>query len=286
MALAGISLSLGRWAVEFYRHFQVRVVTARGLTSPYGMIHGCGHRDSGGVGVYTALGVLRTLFHPGVLAAGAPARTLRRGEMTGYTAGLLLPIGGWLTEFCFMDYRRLVRGSRAGIARLLAVAVHGCAASGGCANSGKLMLFSIARRGRRMGYVTEAPIPTLIGEVPVKRRGLRLAGVPLVMGEAWPEPLLKCVRRLQLIRTGVVRLKPVYVLAVRIALGYAVSVLDFLFSSHRYPAALAARAQSALDAGQAWSASRPCPSLAPLPLVCRQLSPRLLPPPPCALFSC
>ena len=42
VALAGISPSLGLWAAEFYRQFQVRVVTARGLTSPYGMIHGCG----------------------------------------------------------------------------------------------------------------------------------------------------------------------------------------------------------------------------------------------------
>ena len=51
VALAGISPPLGRWAVEFNRHFQVRVVTARGLTSPSGMTHGCGQGDSGGVGV-------------------------------------------------------------------------------------------------------------------------------------------------------------------------------------------------------------------------------------------
>ena len=101
-----------------------------------------------------------------------------------------------------------------------------------------------------MGYQTEAPVPTLIGEVPVRRRGLHLAGVPLVTGEASLGPLHKCIRRLQLIRAGVIRLKPVYVLAVRITLGYAVSVLDFLYSSHRCPAAHAARAQSALDATQ------------------------------------
>ena len=42
---------------------------------------------------------------------------------------------------------------------------------------------------------TEALAPTLIAEVRVRRRGPRLVGVPLVTGEAWPEPLLKCVRR-------------------------------------------------------------------------------------------
>ena len=67
-ALSELAPTLGRWATEFYRHFRVRGVTAWSFTSPYGMVHGSGQGDSGGVGVYTALGALRTLFHRGVLA--------------------------------------------------------------------------------------------------------------------------------------------------------------------------------------------------------------------------
>ena len=78
-----------------------------------------------------------------------------------------------------------------------------------------------------MSYATASALPTLLGELPVRRRGLRLAGVPLVVSETWREPVEKAVRRLRLIRAGVLSLQPVYVLAVRICLGYAISVLYY-----------------------------------------------------------
>ena len=102
-----------------------------------------------------------------------------------------------------------------------------------------------------MTYATESALPTLLGELPVRRRGLRLAGVPLVVGELWKEPVEKAVRRLRLIRAGVLRLQPVYVLAVRICLGYAVSVLDYPYCSRRCCVQEIRGVQGALDASRA-----------------------------------
>ena len=170
-----------------------------------------------------------------------------------------------MTECGFSDDRRLVSGSRVGLARLVDVTVRGCAATGGCANAQKLLLYSILLRGDKMAYATESALPTLLGELPVRRRGLRLAGVPLVVGEVWTAPVEKAVRRLRLIRAGVLCLQPVYVLAVRICLGYAVSVLDYQFSSRRCYAWEIRGVQGALDAFRARALTAPTPPSSPPP---------------------
>lgn len=70
-----------------------------------------------------------------------------------------------------------------------------------------------------MTYGNDPPVLTDLGALPTCRRGLRLTGVPLVTGELWAVPIDKAVRRLRLIGAGIHRLRPAYVLALRIVLG-------------------------------------------------------------------
>ena len=91
MALASTCPGLGTWAEAFFDSFSVRIVTARGLTAPYRLAHGCGQGDSGGVGVCTALGALRAAFHRGVLTRGLHPRDLTGGALRLSDVGLPLP---------------------------------------------------------------------------------------------------------------------------------------------------------------------------------------------------
>ena len=98
------------------------------------------------------------------------------------------------------------------------IAILGCWASGGCANVDKLLLFRVQLCGSRMVYGVDTPVLTDLGPLPVGKRGLRLTGVPLVSGEIWAAPIDKAVCRLRLIRAGIHRLRPTYLLALRIVL--------------------------------------------------------------------
>ena len=218
-ALGSWCPGLGLWALHFYVTFLIRIATARGLTAVYLMQHGCGQGDSGGVGVYTALGILRTAFHRGVLRGGLWPRDLTGGALCLNDVGLPLPMGGMLTEIAFSDDRRLFSSTKQGLARLVGAVAHGCWASGGCANADKLLLFRVQLCGSRMVYGVDTPVLTDLGPLPVGKRGLRLTGVPLVSGEIWAAPIDKAVRRLHLICAGIHRLRPTYVLALCIVLG-------------------------------------------------------------------
>ena len=199
---------LGQWAERFYAALRVRVVTSRGLTQEYPLLHGCGQGDSGGVGVYTALGVLRTTFHRVVLAGGLAARNLISGAQQLPDVGLPLPDGGILTEVCFSDDRRLLSGSNEGMARLLSVVSHGCWAAGGSVNFDKFSLYRVQLRDGRMVYCRQGHVNTEVGDLQLRPSGLKLVGIPLVMGESSAVFVEKVTRRLRLIRTGVRRLRP------------------------------------------------------------------------------
>ena len=130
---------------SFYSSLTARISTARGLTGPYRLLHGCAQGDSGGVGTYTALRAIRTAYHRGVLRQGLRATTLQSGAMTLSEAGLPLPGGGeCLTELSFSDDTRLFARSRPGIIRVLEVAESACLATCSSLNPGKTRAYRVA----------------------------------------------------------------------------------------------------------------------------------------------
>ena len=53
------------WARQFYEGLRVHVVP-HGLSAPYTLAHGGDQGDSGGVGLYEVMGIIRTWYHAGV----------------------------------------------------------------------------------------------------------------------------------------------------------------------------------------------------------------------------
>ena len=66
-----------------------------------------------------------------------------------------------------------------------------------------------------------------LGVLPLTRGSVQFAGLPLLMGDSPQGPITKVLSRLRLIAVGLARLQPNYVLALRVVLGYAVSILNF-----------------------------------------------------------
>ena len=74
LLLQDIIPGLGRWAQHYYGALSIRTATPYSLTDPYPMAHGGGQGDSGGVGLYLAVGIQRTRCHRGLLLGNRDPR--------------------------------------------------------------------------------------------------------------------------------------------------------------------------------------------------------------------
>ena len=112
----------GKWAQEHYRQFPVRVVTPAGVTEPFPLHHGGGQGDSGGVALYTLVGVLRTLTHEQLLRSGVDPMTQKAGSYSWEELTYSVPGRPRIPahELCFSDDRRLMARSATGIVLHLA----------------------------------------------------------------------------------------------------------------------------------------------------------------------
>ena len=224
--------TLAPWLQRFYDAFQVYVVTPHGLTTPYRMAHGGGQGDSAGVGSYLAVNIQRTHFHQGVLRLGAQPRDLLPGappaDALCYTAphdpSTLIP------EVCYSDDRRLFGRSDAALAHLLDITCHGCWKAGAAVNPTKLQTFKLRLQHGRLTYLP-GNVPCQVNPLQHRRGGLALAGVPLVMGASVAPLLQPTLKKLRLIHSGILRLQPTYILALRIVLSFALARLDYLFGA-------------------------------------------------------
>ena len=72
---------------------------------------------------------------------------------------------------------------------------------------------------------------SLLGPVLLEPGGLVMAGAPLVMGEPPSEKLCKLEARLQALRSRVLRLRPSYLLCLRVVRVNALSLTDFVFEA-------------------------------------------------------
>ena len=226
--LDDIAPGLGAWLQQFYGPLRIRSCTPYGLTEPFPMVHGGGQGDSGGVGAYLAVGIQRTLCHRGLHLQGLDPRCPALPAPEQCSAHLHAPHDPSrpVLELCYSDDRRPVAASAGGLELLLAAMYHSCWAAGGTVNSSKLQAFRIDLRRGRLSYGTGA-VSTLLGRIPLRRGGLMLAGIPLLMGERPSAVLEKTLRRLRAIHTATRRLRPSFILTLRILLGFAVSQLDY-----------------------------------------------------------
>jgi hypothetical protein len=230
--LADIAPHLGTWLQRYYGRLRIRTATPHGLTDPYPMVHGGGQGDSGGVGAYLAVGIQRTRCHRGVVSQHRDPRDPARrsvdppGEYPAAPHDPARPV----LEVVYSDDRRPLALTARSLEQLLNAMCHACWAAGGSVNASKLQAFHLVLRDGRLRYEAGAVHP-LTGRIPFKRGGLLLAGVPLVMGERCHAILQKTAKRLRMVRAGVLRLQPSYVLALRIVLGYAISQLDYVYAA-------------------------------------------------------
>ena len=161
---------------------------------------------------------------------------------------LRLPFGGReeVLEIGFSDDRRPVSSTASGLARLLHTLCQGCWAAGGSVNSSKLKAFRVALRGGRLMY-EGGSIATVVGPLAFETSGLHLVGVPLLMGEAPNGVTNAALLRCRKVLAGICRLRPRFVLALRIVQGFVVSRLDYTFEAVPPVSTHLAAVQKAVD---------------------------------------
>lgn len=120
--------------------------------------------------------------------------------------------------------------SDAALAHLLDIVCHGCWKAGAAVNATKLRTFKIRLVSGRLTYLTGSTYPQ-IGPLRHHRGGLCLAGIPLLMGDTLRPSLQSTLRKLQTIHAGICRLRPSYILALRVVISFAISRLDYLFDA-------------------------------------------------------
>ena len=137
---------------------------------------------------------------------------------------------GFLLEVAFSDDRHHFALMGWGLAWLMGICAVTCAAACGLVQVGKLKMYQLVLRSRWLHYAPGTP-PTTLGPLPLQSRGFMLTGVPLVMAEH-PGPLIvKAEVSLAKIKRALYRLRPAYMLVLRIVLAYVVSALDYVYEA-------------------------------------------------------
>ena len=128
-----------------------------------------------------------------------------------------------------------------GVARLMGICAVTCAASFGSVQVGKLKVYHLVLRYRRLHYAP-GTLPTTLGPLPLQSGGFMLTGIPLVMGEHLGPQIAKA----ELGRT-LYRLRPACVLILRIVLAYVISPLDYVYEAMQPCPTRLRRTQRAMD---------------------------------------
>ena len=116
-----------------------------------------------------------------------------------------------------------------GLAWLMGIGAVTCAAACGSVEVGKLNV-SLALRHRRLHYAS-GTLPTTLGTLQLQSGGFMLTGIPLVMGEHPATQVAKAEASLANAERALYRLRPAYVVMLRIVLAYVVSALDYVYDA-------------------------------------------------------
>ena len=128
------------------------------------------------------------------------------------------------------DDRRHFALTGLGLAWLMSICAVMCAASCGSVQVGKLKVYHLVLRNRRL-YYAPGTLPTTLGPLSPQSGGFMLTWVPLVMGKQPGPEIVKADASLAKIECAVYRLRPAYMLNLRIVLAYVVSALDYVYNA-------------------------------------------------------
>ena len=133
-------------------------------------------------------------------------------------------------EVVCTDDRTLLGRSFEGLGQVLRANYQSCWAVGGSGNNVKLKAYRVEYHAAGLRFV-EGRWDSFLGPVPLEGGNLVMAGVPLVMGESPSEKLCKLEARLRAARSRMLRLRPFYLLCLRVVHVYALSVMNFIFEA-------------------------------------------------------
>ena len=210
--LEGTSFPIGDWVKGFFDTLQIFVSTPFGLTDPYTMKQGGVQGDS--------LGVLQYLL----------VRLARSKALRHRVGGPLHPClpHVWVPEVLFSDDSRLFALSAEGLGGILDMSADLAFRAGASVNIDKLQVFHITLGESGLVY-SPGRVPSTMGELVGQLSGLRMVGIPCVMGEPPREDVSKLLSALLVCLSRVRRHRPSCILALRVVLTFSVASADFKF---------------------------------------------------------
>lgn len=212
-----------------------------------------------GVGYFELMGIRRTEFHLGVLSRSVAPEDLRNGAPPWSEVCFTAPFDGstLIPEVSYSDDRRFFARSDEGLCRLLDIACHGCWAGGGTVNNAKLKVFKVSQVDGALRLL-RGVVDSSVGPLEYATAGLSLVGIPLLMGEHPRDAVAKALGRLHAVQRGVCRLRPSFILVLRVVLLYAIAALDFVYDAVPPDAASLRMVQLAVDKALCASLRVPC----------------------------
>ena len=203
-------LDCGEWIDWFFTSLRIYLQTPFGLAEGYRFLQGGTQVDSMGVGAYMVL------------------RAVRSRALRGACPGIPHPgmPGEEFQDVIFSDDGRLFGLLEACLAAIMNMCVDLAVWSGGTVNLDKLKLFHIALREGRLALLKGA-MALCLGEVSYSMSGLKMVGVPALMGASLTDILDSVKAKLIRVASKIKYLRPSPMLSLRIVLAFAVSSLDY-----------------------------------------------------------
>ena len=184
--------------------------TSRHLSEPYRMLQGAAQGDSMGFGAYMLLRILRDkALRTTVSGPPHPCLTSEEGP-----------------EVVFADDSRQFGRSAAELGTIVNAAATLANESGASVHPDKLRAYCINLSAGKLVYRADT-VYTDIGPLVTHHSGLRVVGIPCVMGDDVSSLLAVSQRAAQNVLRSVCRYRPSYILALRIMLAYVVSSLEY-----------------------------------------------------------
>ena len=184
--------------------------TSRHLSEPYRMLQGAAQGDSMGFGAYMLLRILRAkALRTTVSGPPHPCLTSEEGP-----------------EVVFADDSRQFGRSAAELGTIVNAAATLANESGASVHPDKLRAYCINLSAGKLVYRADT-VYTNIGPLVTHHSGLRVVGIPCVMGDDVSSLLAVSQRAAQNVLRSVCRYRPSYILALRIMLAYVVSSLEY-----------------------------------------------------------
>ena len=204
-------LDCGDWIDWFYSSFDVYLQTPFGLADHYKMLQGGAQGDSMGVGAYMLLRILR-------------AKALRSSVSGPPHPGLPTVE---VPEVIFADDARQFGRTAVELGETVSQAATIANECGVSVQTSKLKAYCNAHSSSSLVYVSSVEVPTVIGRLTTKSKGLGVVGIPCVIGDNVKDIVDAAMISAQTVLRSVRRHHPSCILTLRVMLAFVVSSLDY-----------------------------------------------------------